>query len=161
MTNREFYISRRKIEVPTFIKVLKAMPGDRLDYRPHPKSRSAAELAWLIAAEEAVLVTLPDTGIVDWKEEPAPASVEKIVAVYERSAAAIDERLAKLDDAAWEKKAAFQVNGATAWEDAVGQFFWGFLFDVVHHRGQLSTYLRPMGGKVPAIYGPTADDPGQ
>jgi hypothetical protein len=38
---------------------------------------------------------------------------------------------------------------------------WGFLFDEVHHRGQLSTYLRPMGGKVPSIHGPSADDPGR
>ena len=36
----------------------------------------------------------------------------------------------------------------------------GFLFDAIHHRGQLSSYLRPMGAKVPSIYGPSADDPG-
>jgi hypothetical protein len=36
---------------------------------------------------------------------------------------------------------------------------WGFLFDIVHHRGQISTYLRPMGAKVPQIYGPSADEP--
>jgi len=47
------------------------------------------------------------------------------------------------------------------WQDTIGQFLWGFLFDCIHHRGQLSTYLRPMGGKVPSIYGPSADDPGQ
>jgi hypothetical protein len=35
---------------------------------------------------------------------------------------------------------------------------WGFLFDLIHHRGQLSTYLRPMGSTVPAIYGPSADE---
>jgi uncharacterized damage-inducible protein DinB len=37
---------------------------------------------------------------------------------------------------------------------------WGYLFDMVHHRGQLSSYLRPMGAKVPSIYGPSADDSG-
>ncbi|MCH7491495.1 MAG: hypothetical protein IID05_12465 [Gemmatimonadetes bacterium] len=37
---------------------------------------------------------------------------------------------------------------------------WEFVLNSIHHRGQLSTYLRPMGGKVPAIYGPSADDPG-
>jgi uncharacterized damage-inducible protein DinB len=36
---------------------------------------------------------------------------------------------------------------------------WGFLLDIIHHRGQLSTYLRPMGAKVPQIYGPSADEP--
>jgi uncharacterized damage-inducible protein DinB len=37
---------------------------------------------------------------------------------------------------------------------------WGFFFDMIHHRGQLSTYLRPMGSTGPPIYGPTADEPG-
>ena len=47
-----------------------------------------------------------------------------------------------------------------AWEDTVQNMLWGFLFDMVHHRGQLSSYLRPMGGKVPAIYGPSGDEQG-
>jgi uncharacterized damage-inducible protein DinB len=36
---------------------------------------------------------------------------------------------------------------------------WSFLFDIVHHRGQITTYLRPMGSTVPSIYGPSADEP--
>ena len=46
------------------------------------------------------------------------------------------------------------------WSDTLENMFWGYLFDMVHHRGQLSAYLRPMGGKVPSIYGPSADDSG-
>ena len=41
------------------------------------------------------------------------------------------------------------------------QLAWTLFLDSVHHRGQLSTYLRPMGSKVPAIYGPSADDQGE
>jgi uncharacterized damage-inducible protein DinB len=44
-------------------------------------------------------------------------------------------------------------------ERPAGLMAWSFLFDIVHHRGQLSTYLRPMGSKVPQIYGPSADEP--
>ena len=36
---------------------------------------------------------------------------------------------------------------------------WSFLFDIVHHRGQITTYLRPMGSTVPQIYGPSGDEP--
>ena len=161
MTNLEFCISRRKAELPVFIRVLKAIPQDRLDYRPDPKARSAGELAWLLAMEEEALGSLLDTGTVEWKEQPPPARIDEIVAAFERSAAAVDERLARIDEAGWEKKGRFLMNGSPAWEDTVGQFFWGFLFDAIHHRGQLTTYLRPMGSKVPAIYGPSADDPGQ
>ena len=160
MTNLEFCIARRKAELPAFVKVLKAIPQGRHDYRPDPKSRTAAELAWLLAAEEAALVTLLDTGTIDWKETAPPASVAESVAAYERSAATVNERLAKRDEASWQKKASFVMDGKAVWEDTTQNMIWGFLFDAIHHRGQLSTYLRPMGGKVPAIYGPSADDSG-
>ena len=42
----------------------------------------------------------------------------------------------------------------------MGDFLWYLFFDAIHHRGQLSTYIRPMGGQVPSIYGPSGDDPG-
>ncbi|HJS59172.1 MAG TPA: DinB family protein [Vicinamibacteria bacterium] len=161
MTNLEFCIARRKAEIPTFVRVLKAIPAGKLDYRPEPKARTAGELAWLLASEEAALATLLDTGSVQWKEGKPPASAEEIVAAFERSAAAVDDRLSRLDASGWEKKGRFLMEGAPAWEDTIGQFVWGFFFDAVHHRGQLTTYLRPMGGKVPSIYGPSADDPGQ
>jgi uncharacterized damage-inducible protein DinB len=161
VTHREFCITRRKAERAAFVRVLKAVPQDRRDYRPDPKARSAAELAWLLAFEEAALATLIDTGEIEWKETPPPASVGEIVAAYEREAAAVDERLARCDEAAWEKKVRFLMAGAPPWEDTLAEFVWGFLFDAIHHRGQLSTYLRPMGSKVPSIYGPSADDSGQ
>ena len=43
------------------------------------------------------------------------------------------------------------------WKDKKCNMAWGFLFDAIHHRGQLTTYLRAMGAKVPSIYGPSAD----
>jgi uncharacterized damage-inducible protein DinB len=140
--------------------VLKALPGGRLDYRPDPKSRTAADLAWMLVNEEAALVSLLDTGTIRWAEEPAPANVEVFAADYERHANAVNERLERLDEAGWQKTGQFLMGDGPPWEQPVSEFVWLFLFDAVHHRGQLSTYLRPMGGKVPAIYGPSADDAG-
>ena len=161
MDTLEYCIARRKAEKKAFVNVLKAVPQERMDYRPEPKSRSAGQLVWVLAQEEAALVSLLDTGRILWKEAPPPSTVAEMVAAYERAYAAVDERLSKLDEAGWQKKAAFVMEGSsTPWEDSVAEFLWGFLFDAIHHRGQLSTYLRPMGGKVPSIYGPSADDPG-
>lgn len=157
LSNLEFYRETRKAEMPKFVSVLKAVPDGRLDYRPDPKARTAQQLAWVFAQEEAALATLLDTGTMEWRDEPPPARMEAIVAAYEKSAAEVDRRVAALDAAAWEKKARMLMGGASAWEDTVGAFLWGFLLDAIHHRGQLSTYLRPMGGRVPAIYGPSAD----
>jgi uncharacterized damage-inducible protein DinB len=160
MDEREFCVARRKAELPAFVKVLKAVPQDKQSHKPDPKSRSAGELAWVIAAEETALLGLLDSGSVTWKDTPPPARIGDIVAAYERDAAAVTARIEKLDAAGWQKKAQLLMDGGGAWEDTLANMVWGFLFDAIHHRGQLSTYLRPMGSKVPAIYGPSADDSG-
>ncbi len=162
MTNLEFCIARRKAEVPTFARVLAAMPAGGLDYRPDPRARSAAELAWLLAVEEQALLDLVEKGEAQWTDPPPapPARAEEIVAAYERAALAVNERLSKLDEKAWLRPVRV-VSAGSPWEDSLSEMFWGFLFDAIHHRGQLSTYLRPMGGKVPSIYGPSADDSGR
>ncbi len=160
MSTREFCLARRKTEIPTFVKVLKAVPQGKRDYRPEPRSRTAAELAALLATEEAALASLLQTGTTRWKEEPPAASMADIVASFERNAQAVTQRMERMDEAAWTKKGQFLMEGAPPWEDTIENFVWGMFFDAIHHRGQLTTYLRPMGGKVPSIYGPSADDPG-
>jgi uncharacterized damage-inducible protein DinB len=62
-----------------------------------------------------------------------------------------------MDDAAWNKNGQFFSGGKMVSEQPIGRFLWMILFDAVHHRGQLTTYIRPMGGKVPPVYGPSAD----
>jgi len=161
MTSLELCRQQRAQELPKFMKVLKAVPEGRLDYKPDPKSRTAAELAWLFAQSEAALLTLLDTGTIEWKDSKPTGALASTIATFEKNAAAVNERLAKLDEAGWEKKGRFLMAEAPPWEESVGAFVWGFLFDLIHHRGQLTTYLRPMGGKVPSIYGPSADDSGQ
>lgn len=161
MTTREFCLARRKAESPAFVKVLKALPQGRLDYRPDPKSRTAAELGSLVAGEEAALVELIEKGRIEWKDPESLAGPDQMAALYESSHAAVNAGIEKLDEAAWERKVQFVLPGGGIWEDSLAEFVWGFLFDQIHHRGQLSTYLRPMGGKVPSIYGPSADDSGQ
>jgi uncharacterized damage-inducible protein DinB len=156
---REYYRECFEAEKPKFVRVLKAVPADQAGYKPHPRSTSAGDLVWLLASELRDACELCEKGEVSFVNHPAPA-VSESVAAYERHAEDLEKRLAKLDDAAWDKKARFLVNGNVAWETSLGDMLFGFLFDAIHHRGQLSSYLRPMGAKVPSIYGPSADDPG-
>ena len=51
MTNREFYLHRQRAELPAFMRVLRALPSDRLDYKPHERSPSAGQIVWLITGE--------------------------------------------------------------------------------------------------------------
>ena len=161
MTSLELCRQERAKELARFVKVLKAVPASRPDYRPDPKSRTATEIAWLLAQSEAALLKLVETGEIRWSDSKPNATLDAIVSSFETSARAVNDKLGKLDEAGWDKKVRFVMEGAPAWEDTLGAFVWGFLFDSIHHRGQLTTYLRPMGGKVPAVYGPSADDSGQ
>ena len=160
MNTRDYFIQRFTAEKPAFLRVFKAVPPDQLGYRPHPRSMSAGDLVWLLASELHDACEIADHGEVNFTKTPAPSTLEASIAAYEKNALALEQKLPKLDDAAWERKARFLMDGNVAWETGLGDMMWGFLFDAIHHRGQLSTYLRPMGGKVPSIYGPSADDPG-
>ena len=156
---REYFVECFEAEKPKFLRVLRAIPDGQADYRPHPRSTSAGDLVWLLASELRDACDLIDHGEVSFVVRPAPALSESI-AVYERNAADLQKRLASVNDEAWGRNARFLVNGAAVWEATLGDMLFGFLFDAIHHRGQLSAYLRPMGGKVPSIYGPSGDDPG-
>jgi uncharacterized damage-inducible protein DinB len=98
-----------------------------------------------------------DEGRVEWKPVDPPDGVETVKKAFAEAYEELDGRLARLDDAAWRKTVALTAGGKVVREWPLGEFLWFFFFDAIHHRGQLSTYIRPMGGKVPAIYGPSGD----
>jgi uncharacterized damage-inducible protein DinB len=160
VTDREFFLARRKAELPAFLNVLKALPAGALDYKPHEKSPSAQQLVWVLAQELGSAVELCDTSETSFPTAPAPA-LDVMIATFESNYAALEETVRKMDDAAWTKVGRLKSGGKVRMESPVGEFLWYLFFDAIHHRGQLAAYLRPMGGKVPAIYGPSADTRGQ
>lgn len=157
MNDRELYLERHKMEGPKFERVLAALPKDKLDYKPHERSPSAADIVWTLAREHALLCDIVDKGRADW-ENSKPRGYDEMVSLFKESWKQLGEKVAKLDDAGWTRKAQIVMGGKVGGEQPVGQFLWGFFLDAVHHRGQLTTYLRPMGGKVPSIYGPSGDE---
>lgn len=161
MNDRDYFIKCLKREVPIFVRVFKALPAGQLGYRPHARSTSAGDLVWMLAGELKDAATLASKHEASFAITSPPTSLAEMIAAYEKNAAALKRKLAKLTPAAWAKTAKFLVEGKVGWEAPLGEMLWGLLFDAIHHRGQLSTYIRPMGGKVPSIYGPSGDDPGQ
>jgi uncharacterized damage-inducible protein DinB len=159
MTNREFFIRCWEDEYPVFLKTLRAVPADRWDYRPHPNSRSAADLVWLQVVEKRCWFELLETGQINWRLPPITMNLAEMIAAYQRAHEELAPCLRKIDDFTWEHKPTqFVVDGKVCLETSMGHMFWLGLFDAIHHRGQLTVHIRPMGGKVPAIYGPSADD---
>src|SRR3989442_8065546 len=115
MPPRNFSSPRRKAEIPTFTKVLKAVPQAKRDYRPAPQSRTAGELAAMLAASEAALLTLLETGTVQWQDPKAPApSIADIVTAYEKSANALHQRLQRVPHKGGTKKRRLPIEGAAA-----------------------------------------------
>lgn len=158
MDHKALFMKHWEKEAPATKKVISRIPHDKSEHRPDPKARTARELAWLIVREEAALADGLEKGSIEWVDVPAPAHVKDVIAEYERTHDSITKRMHAIPAANWEKMVAFVYGGQKVAEDTAFETAWGFLHDQIHHRGQLSTYLRPMGAKVPAIYGPSADE---
>ena len=140
-------------ESETTRKVLSRIP-EGSDYRPDPKSRTAQEIAWQIVCEEQMIIDALETGKVAWNPPKLPATMKAVLDAYEAQRETIVKRWIALPAERW--------NGALEFfgsERPASPMAWSFLFDIVHHRGQITTYLRPMGAKVPQIYGPSGDEP--
>lgn len=156
MTIREFYVQRRKAETPLFMEVLRALPAEQLDYKPADKSPSAKEIAWVMTRQLKSCSDIITEGKTEWKDSEAPAWND-LLQNFENWSAKLIENVEQMSDSDLERKAEFYYQGKLMKNDPIGPFLWAMLFDEIHHRGQLTAYLRPMGGKVPAIYGPSAD----
>ena len=153
-------------EYPAFLRVFRALPSDHLEYRPHPRSRSAGELvALLVSAQQSCIELCRSrksfySGL-RWKEPSISVPLPEMIATYERDHQIFADQLRSLDDDGWNHQAwLIEGNRDILLKNTVGGLLWIALFDFIHHRGQLSTYIRPMGGRVPSIYGPSADEEG-
>jgi uncharacterized damage-inducible protein DinB len=140
-------------ETKTTRNVLARIP-EGSDYRPDPKSRTAREIAWQIVCEERMIIEALETGRAEWAPPPLPATMKEVLDAYEAQSQGMVERWNALPDEKWNGTLEFFGGQRPA-----APMAWSFLFDIVHHRGQITTYLRAMGSKVPQIYGPSGDEP--
>jgi uncharacterized damage-inducible protein DinB len=157
VTFTNLMIGRFEQETPATRKVLANVPEDNRDYKPAPNSRSAWELAVHLAQSDVwFLNSIADQQFAWTGDPPTPASdVKGLVAWYD---AEVPKALARVK--------AMKADQLLKPVDFFGMMtapvflFLQFAQDhKVHHRGQLSTYLRPMGAKVPDIYGGSFDEP--
>jgi len=155
MTEKDYFASTHGRECQTTHALLKAFPQDKLDVKPSPKSRTARELAFVLANQELFFKQAVE-GKIDFSlfANQPPATISEIAATLEKNHKAVDEALAKatMDDLN-------QMVNFGGHDMRRLDALWANQFDIVHHRGQFSVYLRLAGATVPSIYGPTADTP--
>jgi uncharacterized damage-inducible protein DinB len=154
---RQFFLDTIKFESEITKKVIAAVPDANSSYKPDPKSMSGHELAWHIASVEVWFLDGIFAGEFAMTEGPsAPANVADIVDWY---ATNMRDRIAKLAEFPAENLA--RTIPFFGMELPAASYLSFLTHHTAHHRGQLSAYLRPMGAKVPSIYGGSADEPMQ
>jgi uncharacterized damage-inducible protein DinB len=152
----DFYKARFEIENNLTSSVLKAIPPGKLDYRPHERSPSTGQIAWTILRGLYVRIDMASQGASDVILDPHP-SFPEMLDRFEDASRRHAAQLESWSEAAWARISQLRNSSRVALERPASDIVWLFHFDEIHHRGQLSTYLRPMGAKVPSIYGASGD----
>ncbi|PWT89577.1 MAG: hypothetical protein C5B54_08685 [Acidobacteria bacterium] len=165
MSQKEELLKSWQREAPITLRLLRAYPDDRADFRPHEKSQRAIQLAWMFVKSQITNQRLLDGTFTFPAEFPTePKRWNDLISAFESE---LEKHLGKLkystdDDLLQTIKIIDPYAGPGQWKDLTKAYFmWFLLCDHIHHRGQLSVYQRLAGGKVPSIYGPSADDPWQ
>ena len=154
---QNIYLGTLKNESRITRKVLETVPADKCDYRPDTASRTAIELARHIAAADNRFLETVINGLFDTNPAMIPENVKtpaQIAVWYEERFAKNFDALTKLNGEQLTKMVDFR---GMFQRPAVSFVMLG-LHHTIHHRGQLSSYLRCMGAKVPSIYGESYDD---
>ena len=145
------------------MRVLRAFPPEQSELRPHPVCKPARELAWIFVLErglgKAGLANVFASGDAGGPSPAAPASWDAVLAALEAAHADFRNTFASYTDAQLLEPIKFFGGPKTLIDMRRIDFAWFILSDQIHHRGQMSIYLRLAGAKVPSIYGPTADEP--
>lgn len=155
MIAKEDLLSLFKREFATTIKAIKAFPEDKLSFTPHPRSSTARKLLSTFVFEMYLIEAYVVGEKIDRSafQTYAPDKLETLVADFEKETARVISSLDKLPGADLNKTVEFAGK-----KMAADEFMLMMLFDQIHHRGQMTVYIRLAGGKVPSVYGPSADD---
>ena len=157
----ESLIAELEREAKSTVRMLERVPSDQLEWRPHEKSMPLGQLAWHVA-------TLPRNGVVGLKEKkrevglsrPSARTGDDLVGTFRTCVAELKAALMETsDETLLKERFSFVRNGETVVSfPLIGLIQTVILNHSIHHRGQLSVYLRLLNVPVPAMYGTSADE---
>ena len=151
----DFLCTNLEREYSTTRRVLAALPDDQMNWQPHEKGMKAGELAWHIATSDCYFLTaVVNGGFAPPAKLEQPANVAGIVAYYDENFPPLLEKAKNLTP----EQAVKELNFRDIFVQPAAIFLNLCNGHSIHHRGQLSTYLRATGAKVPKIYGRSADE---
>jgi uncharacterized damage-inducible protein DinB len=159
---KEQFLAVYDKEHATTMRVLRAFPTEHLELRPHAKCNTARQLGWTFVLERFLgMMVFNDTfpEAATGETPPPPDSWDEMLATLEKAHADFGQLIRATPDAELLKEVRFFTAPHTMGKIRRIDWIWFLLHDEIHHRGQFSIYLRMADGKVPSIYGPTADEP--
>lgn len=162
-TEKQQFLDTYEREHATTMRLLRAYPRDQLELRPHPRCKTAKELAWVFVLERRLGTRLHRNefaqGVPAGSPPPVPESWDEILDTLEKEHKAFGDLVRSISDEELSGKVRFFTAPKTMGDVPRIAVFWNMLSDQIHHRGQFSIYARMAGGTVPSIYGPSADEP--
>lgn len=153
----DFYRTRLAEETPLTMGVLIALAQADLCYKPHERSSSAGQITSTIIKGLEIRNSLAAQRYADVSPR-STASYKELISEFDELSIALSTKLSHLKHNQWEEPSQLRLGEQVVLERPLGEIMWLFHFDMIHHRGQLSTYLRPMGATVPSIYGKSGDE---
>jgi uncharacterized damage-inducible protein DinB len=163
MTISESLLPEFDAEMENTRKLLAALPDGKWDWKPHPKSMSLGQLAGHIAdmtgwAVDTIEKPSLELGPDDYKPY-IPASVDDVVSTFQEKRSQARTAIAKASDADMRHVWSMTWSGQKIIEMPRIAVLRGMVINhIIHHRGQLTVYVRLLDGKVPGLYGPSADE---
>jgi len=148
-------------EAGTTRRVLERVPDDKLTWKPHPKSMSLGDLALHVATTPAVISgwCTEDETTFSGQKTPSPKSQAEILAAHDQGVKTVKESLTRVGDEGLKRMWTAKAGGSTLMQMPKTALVRSIVLNHwIHHRGQLSVYLRLLDVPVPSIYGPSADE---
>ena len=157
---RHMLLESFRRESATTLKILRAYPAEKADLRPHSSSNSAQQIAWTFAIENALI----EAALLNQLRMPPafpamPNAWDECVDAYDQGMQRVIALLESARDEEMSDMVPFMTGPRQFGDVSKLSLCTLMLNDSIHHRGQLSVYLRMSGGKVPSIYGPSRDEP--
>jgi uncharacterized damage-inducible protein DinB len=160
MNTKEYFLKTLHDEQGKFRAVIEALPEDKYGHKVHDKSREAGNVAAQLAVQWEAISGIITKGAPNFDSHKMTGLTSKaeMLKAFDEGFEQLKKDVESISNESWENETStLDMGPAGKWEDKKFNMSWGFLFDAIHHRGQLSTYLRAMGATVPSIYGPSAD----
>jgi uncharacterized damage-inducible protein DinB len=161
MTTAEFLLAELDEEMPPTRRLLERVPSDKGPWKPHPKSFALGHLAQLVATMPGWIANMARSSELDLAQVPGYSfqSTETLVATFDTLVREAREALAAARDEDFAAPWSLRHGERVLFTAPRGAVLRQTINHLVHHRGQLTVYLRLLDVPIPSMYGPTADEP--